>query len=82
MGWGVIPEPLPGFGIWGMFVGQVGLGLSVIVSLTIGIVVDDTIHFLSKYLRGRREKKLPSDEAVRFALIPSALPCGLRLWLW
>jgi hypothetical protein len=66
----LIPNLAPAFmsfGIWGMLVGQVGLGLSVIVSLTIGIVVDDTIHFLSKYQRGRREKKLPPDEAVRFA---------------
>jgi predicted RND superfamily exporter protein len=37
------------------------------VSLTLGIVVDDTIHFLSKYLRGRREKKLQPTEAVRYA---------------
>jgi len=55
------------FGIWGLLVGQVGLALSVIVSLTLGIVVDDTIHFLSKYLRARREKKLPPEEAVRYA---------------
>jgi len=50
-----------------MLVGQVGLALSVIVSLTLGIVVDDTIHFLSKYLRARREKKLQPAEAVRYA---------------
>jgi predicted RND superfamily exporter protein len=55
------------FGIWGMFVGQVGLGLSVIVSLTIGIVVDDTIHFLSKYLRARREENTAPADAVRYA---------------
>ena len=30
-------------------------------------MVDDTIHFLSKYLRARREKKLSPDEAVRYA---------------
>jgi len=55
------------FGIWGMLVGQVGLGLSVIVSLTIGIVVDDTIHFLSKYLRARREENMDPTHAVRYA---------------
>ncbi len=55
------------FGIWGMLVGQVGLGLSVIVSLTIGIVVDDTIHFLSKYLRARREENMDPAHAVRYA---------------
>jgi predicted RND superfamily exporter protein len=55
------------FGIWGMLVGQIGLGLSVIVSLTIGIVVDDTIHFLSKYLRARREADMDPTDAVRYA---------------
>jgi predicted RND superfamily exporter protein len=55
------------FGIWGMLVGQVGLALSVIVSLTLGIVVDDTIHFLSKYLRARREKSMDPASAVRYA---------------
>jgi hypothetical protein len=66
----LIPNLAPAFmsfGIWGILVGQVGLALSVIVSLTLGIVVDDTIHFLSKYLRGRREKKLQPTEAVRYA---------------
>ena len=55
------------FGIWGMLVGQVGLALSVIVSLTLGIVVDDTIHFLSKYLRARREGGMDPTSAVRYA---------------
>jgi predicted RND superfamily exporter protein len=66
----LIPNLAPAFmsfGIWGLLVGQVGLALSVIVSLTLGIVVDDTIHFLSKYLRARREKKLQPTEAVRYA---------------
>ena len=66
----LIPNLAPAFmsfGVWGMLVGQVGLALSVIVSLTMGIVVDDTIHFLSKYLRARREKKLQPTEAVRYA---------------
>jgi len=66
----LIPNLAPAFmsfGIWGMLVGQVGLALSVIVSLTLGIVVDDTIHFLSKYLRARREKELQPTEAVRYA---------------
>ena len=66
----LIPNLAPAFmafGIWGMLVGQVGLGLSVIVSLTIGIVVDDTIHFLSKYLRARREADMDPTDAVRYA---------------
>jgi len=58
---------LAAFGIWGMTVGQVGIGLSIVTGMTLGIVVDDTVHFLSKYLRARREKGLSAEEAVRYA---------------
>ena len=56
-----------GFGIWGLAVGEVGTSLSVVVAMTIGIVVDDTVHFLSKYRRARREHGLAPDDAVRYA---------------
>ena len=55
------------FGVWGIFVGQVNLGLSLVITMTLGIVVDDTVHFLSKYLRARREQGLSADDAVRYA---------------
>ncbi|GMR17681.1 MAG: MMPL family transporter [Gammaproteobacteria bacterium] len=56
-----------GFGVWGIFVGEVGMALAVVASMTLGIVVDDTVHFLSKYLRAKREKNLDSPAAVRYA---------------
>ena len=66
----LIPNLVPaamGFGLWGLLVGEVGLGLSVVMSMTLGIVVDDTVHFLSKYLRARREENMTSEDAVRYA---------------
>ncbi len=66
----LIPNLIPAalaFGAWGMMVGQVGLALSVVTGMTLGIVVDDTVHFLSKYLRARREKGLDAEDAVRYA---------------
>ena len=66
----LIPNLVPigmAFGLWGIFVGQVGLALSVVSGMTMGIVVDDTVHFLSKYLRARREQGLGSEDAVRYA---------------
>jgi len=66
----MIPNLVPaamGFGLWGLLVGEVGLALSVVTTMTLGIVVDDTVHFLSKYLRARREKNLSSPDAVRYA---------------
>ena len=66
----LVPNFVPavlGFGIWGLVVGQVGLALSVVVAMTIGIVVDDTVHFLSKYRRSRREGGYSSEDGVRYA---------------
>jgi predicted RND superfamily exporter protein len=65
------------FGIWGLIVGQVGLGLSVVVSLTLGIVVDDTVHFLSHYLRARREAGLEPAAAIRH----SFNTVGTAMWI-
>jgi len=76
----MIPNLAPaamGFGIWAIVNGQIGLGLSVVTSMTIGIVVDDTIHFLSKYLRARREHGYDSMEAVRYAFSR----VGKALWV-
>jgi hypothetical protein len=66
----LLPNLVPagmGFGLWYLLVGEVGLAVSVVAAMTLGIVVDDTIHFLSKYLRARREKGLDAREAVRYA---------------
>lgn len=62
-----IAPALMAFGLWALFVGQVGLAVSVVVAMTLGIVVDDTIHFLSKYLRARRERGMNAEDAVRYA---------------
>ena len=66
----MVPNLVPaamGFGIWGLLVGEVGLALSIVTGMTLGIVVDDTVHFLSKYLRARRERGATAPEAVRYA---------------
>ena len=66
----LVPNLVPGamgFGVWGLFVGEVGLALSVVTSMTLGIVVDDTVHFLSKYLRARRENGYSPADAIRYA---------------
>ena len=65
----LLPNFIPAimsFGLWGYLVGNVGIASSVVIAVVFGIVVDDTIHFLSKYLKARR-KKLDAPEAVRYA---------------
>ena len=76
----LIPNLVPAgiaFGIWSLIDGEIGLGLSVVTAMTLGIVVDDTIHFLSKYLRARREKGLSAEDAVRYAFST----VGIALWV-
>ena len=76
----IVPNLVPvgmAFGLWGVLVGEVGLALSVVGGMTLGIVVDDTIHFLSKYLRARREKGLDPEGAVRYAFTT----VGTALWV-
>ena len=66
----LIPNLLPAglaFGIWGAMVGEVNMAVSMVTGMTLGIVVDDTVHFLSKYLRARREQGLDAEGAVRYA---------------
>ncbi|WP_297526923.1 efflux RND transporter permease subunit [Thiohalobacter sp.] len=76
----LIPNLVPAalaFGLWGLFVGRVGLALSVVTGMTLGIVVDDTVHFLSKYLRARREQGIDAVDAVRYAFHT----VGMALWV-
>lgn len=65
----IIPNLIPaliGFGLWGLLVGEINLALSVVASMSLGIIVDDTVHFLSKY-RHAREEGRDSEQAVRYA---------------
>lgn len=62
----VIPALL-GFGIWYFILGYVNLGMTAVFGMTLGIIVDNTIHLLSKYLRARKELNLNVTEAIRYA---------------
>lgn len=65
----LIPNFIPAgmsFGLWGYLVGRVGIAASVVTVVAFGIIVDDTIHFLTKYLKIRREGR-PAADAVRYA---------------
>jgi len=66
----LIPNLIPpfiAFGVWGVLVGEISVALSLGIGMTIGIIVDDTVHFLSKYLHARRVLNLNAEDAVRYA---------------
>jgi len=60
------------FGIWGLYDGNLSIALATAVGMTLGIVVDDTVHFLSKY----QHNNTP-EEAVRYAFSS----VGVALWV-
>lgn len=66
----LVPNATPAiiaFGIWGLVVGEVGLSASIVTAVTLGVIVDNTVHFLSKFQRARRENSASAEDAVRYA---------------
>ena len=66
----LIPNVLPAamaFGIWAWLYGEVGFAISAVAGLSIGIIVDDTVHFLVKYRRARDQLGYDASDAVRYA---------------
>ncbi|SMF55919.1 hypothetical protein SAMN02745866_03568 [Alteromonadaceae bacterium Bs31] len=66
----LIPNLLPlaaAFGLWGVLVGEVNVAVSMVSGMALGIVVDDSVHFLSKYLRARNNEGMGVEDAIRYA---------------
>ena len=66
----VMPNLFPAtivFGCWGLFVGELSPYILMLFSISIGIVVDDSVHVLSKYISAKAEGANPR-EAVRYSL--------------
>ncbi|MEJ6540109.1 MAG: MMPL family transporter, partial [Halioglobus sp.] len=55
------------FGIWGLLVGELSPYILMLFSISIGLVVDDSVHVLSKYIVARREGESP-EAAVQYSL--------------
>jgi len=76
----MVPNLVPAalaFGLWGIVVGKIGLAISVVSAMSLGIIVDDTVHFLTKYSRARREQGMSAQDAVRYAFST----VGMALWV-
>ncbi len=55
------------FGIWAIVSGEISMLVGIGMGTTLGIIVDFTVHFLSKYLHARRQKNLSAEGAVEYA---------------
>lgn len=66
----LVPNFVPvlmAIGLWGYFVGNIGIAAAVFAVISFGIVVDDTIHFLSRYIRACRHDGATRQIAIRTA---------------
>jgi predicted RND superfamily exporter protein len=73
----LVPNLLPlimTLGVWAIIHGNIIFTNAVVSGMVLGIVVDYTIHFLSKYLRARREMGLSTEAAVRSAFTMVGAP--------
>ena len=64
----LVPNIAPiiiGLGAWAILDGEIGMSFAVVVVLTLGIIVDDTVHFLSKYQFARTRLKLDPKAAIQ-----------------
>ena len=55
------------FGVWAIVSGEISMLVGIGMGTTLGIIVDFTVHFLSKYLHARRQKNLGAEEAAEYA---------------
>ena len=63
----LVPNLLPAalaFGVWGLFVGQVNMAVAVVTGMALGVIVDDSVHFLTKYQLARKNDNLSAEKAV------------------
>ncbi len=63
----MIPNLMPvivAFGLCGLFIGVVDFGTAMLFAMTLGVVVDDTVHFVVGYRRFRVEQGMSQAAAV------------------
>jgi len=76
----LVPNIMPvivAFAIWAVINGELGMFAASVTATALGLIVDCTVHFLSKYRRGKTEKNLDVEDAVRYAFSM----VGTALWV-
>lgn len=65
-----IPNVIPlvfAFGVWGFFVGEIGLIASSVSVIGLGLIIDDNVHFLTKYQRAVNVLGHSEEDAIEYA---------------
>lgn len=72
-----LTPPIIAFGILALFTSEVGFWSTFVIATALGLIVDDTVHFLSKYRRARIEQGKSPEDSVRYAFST----VGTALWV-
>lgn len=72
-----LTPPIAAFGVLALFTTEVGFWSTFVIATALGLIVDATVHFLSKYQRARREQGKSAEDAVRYAFST----VGTALWV-
>lgn len=59
---------LAGFGAWGWFESEIGMAATLVVAITLGVVIDDTIHLTYRYVDSLRNLDLDPWGATAYSV--------------
>lgn len=66
----LLPNLMPialAYGLWGIMMSHIDMAVAMVAAMSLGLVADDTIHFISKYEYARRARNLTASDSVRYA---------------
>lgn len=66
----LLPNMIPlalSYGLWTIMVGEINMAFAVVSAVSIGIIQDDTVHFLIKFRHALKEGMLSTEDAIRYA---------------
>ena len=72
-----LTPPIAAFGILALFTTEVGFWSTFVIATALGLIVDATVHFLSKYRRASIEQGKSPEDSVRYAFST----VGTALWV-
>lgn len=72
-----LTPPIVAFGVLALFIQEIGFWSSFVIATALGLIVDATVHFLSKYKRARAELGYSAEDGVRYAFAT----VGTALWV-
>jgi predicted RND superfamily exporter protein len=59
---------LCGFGVWALLGNSIGLASTAIIALTVGVVIDDAVHMLYRFVDGKDRLSLDSWSATAYSV--------------